>query len=288
MSWNTQYGINPDDVKALVRDFGGRADFPALLASEVVTPYVETSVNTEMQAKLFLDTRTLVPGETTQINVEPLSQAFVVDETGASLPQPIGRKIIDPPNFTADALLIFDLAELAMGVVRPLDQHGQEASDLVRAKVDKACIEAALAAVPAENTIECSGGMLTNLAMSAAISKLEDIDGLELGCIFARSNRILIDMKNFEFNSLSILDDLARLGVIKTFGNGKVVKTPRIPANEILLTPTRMVGRCSIVYGPTVVPHYGVEPGKIGMYVRMICRIGVGLGNRCFRVLITD
>ncbi len=261
--------------------------FPEYLASLTQQLYTETEVNSTMMAGLFLETEPLKNGEDPSIFVEPELKAYVVDENGRSMAQVARSNRVTPPDFHVDAFVTFKNSDLARGIVRPIDQQGDTIEDLVRAKVDQACLSAALAAVPDDQVVTCPGGSLTEQALKDAITFIEDRDKA-VGNLFARAARVNLDMAAFKLNSDSVKDDFARRGVVAKWGGANVVKTSRMPLSQVLLTPNESVGRCAIIYGPKVEPWYGGKPGTTGLYVEMIVKIGIGKGLLMSRVDITD
>jgi hypothetical protein len=277
--------FDPEKIKEFMAKHKGNAQLPAVFAGQM-EPYITTEVNKELMAGLFLEARTLLPGESAEIFVEPGYSAVVIDHKGRPFTQPVEAESIEPPNYKVGCLLKFLYSDLEMGKVRPLDAQGDTASALLNDKIDAACIAAALAAVPVSQTITCPGGALTEQALKSGFVAIEDREK-SVGGVFARAARITIDMGAFQMSD-SVKDEFVRRGAIKTWGGAAVAKTSRIPMNRVLLTAGEMVGRCSIVYGPTVKPYYGVEPGYIALYAEAIVRIGIGKPHLLAAVAITD
>ncbi len=277
------------EIQALFRKFGKENphEFAAALAANM-EPMVQTEIESTMASDLFLETRIIVPGESTDIFIEDGQVAYVVNPDGSSGAQPIGANKLQPPEVKADILLVFDEADLDRGVIRPLNEQGDNATSLIKERLDELALALAVDAVTAVNTVESPGGVFTEQAAKQAIVKIEDLKK-EVGSMFARSTHIKLDMSDFDLGDQS-KEEMTQRGAVKVWAGTNVVPTAKMAAKTVLFASKEKVGRMMITYGPTVRPHYGagVEPGYIGLYAQVRARIGIGKPSGLAVVNIID
>ena len=270
-----RFNPKPDEIKKLMKDLKGDPLLPMMLAGQIGQPLVEKEVLDESMAGLFMEVTKLQSGEDSTIYVEPGYDAIVINSKGRPVAMPVEANEIDPPPYTIGALLIFRQRDLDMGKVRPLTKQKDVAESALKERLDQVCIAAAVAAVPDANQVASLGGKLTQTALGQAIVLIEDRKR-KVASILARAQRTKIDMAGFDLSE-EVKTELAKRGVVATWLGSNIAQTADIAVDKVLLAPDKMVGKCSIVHGPSVMPYYNVEPGFIGMYAEMTVKIGIGL-----------
>ena len=136
-----------------------------------------------------------------------------------------------------------DVSVLKNGNIGTLMDIQTSAADEIRKEIDKRTLTVLSAAVPAANTIEVTGGKLTDDALNEAISIIEDLE-LSVKYIVMRGRRFN-DMRDWDLDP-ETRAELRTKGVIKNYGTGGILLTASASMTEILLVPDDEVGKMPI------------------------------------------
>lgn len=120
------------------------------------------------------------------------------------------------------------------------------AADQIRKEIDKRTLTVLSAAVPAANTIEITGGKLTDDALNEAISIIEDLE-LSVKYIMMRGRRFN-DMRGWDLDP-ETRAELRTKGVIKNYGTGAILLTTAAGMDEIILVPDDEIGKMPVREG---------------------------------------
>ena len=117
------------------------------------------------------------------------------------------------------------------------------AADAIRKEMDRRTISVLSSAIPATNTIEVTGDLLTEEALNEAISIIEDLE-LSVKYIVMRGRRFN-DMRGWNLDPQTKLE-LRQKGVIKNYGTGGILLTASMPLDEIIIVPDEEVGKMPV------------------------------------------
>jgi hypothetical protein len=136
-----------------------------------------------------------------------------------------------------------DVSVLKNGNIGTLMDIQTSSADEIRKEIDRRTLTVLSAAVPAANTIEVTGGKLTDDALNEAISIIEDLE-LSVKYIVMRGRRFN-DMRDWDLDP-ETRAELRTKGVIKNYGTGGILLTASADMNEILIIPDDEIGKMPI------------------------------------------
>jgi len=116
-------------------------------------------------------------------------------------------------------------------------------SEVTHAKKKGRSVRFSRWAIPATNTIEVTGDLLTEEALNEAISIIEDLE-LSVKYIVMRGRRFN-DMRGWNLDPQTKLE-LRQKGVIKNYGTGGILLTASMPLDEIIIVPDEEVGKMPV------------------------------------------
>jgi len=136
-----------------------------------------------------------------------------------------------------------DVSVLKNGNIGTLMDIQTSAADAIRKEMDRRTISVLSSAIPAANTIEVTGDLLTEDALNEAISIIEDLE-LSVKYIVMRGRRFN-DMRGWNLDPQTKLE-LRQKGVIKNYGTGGILLTASMPLDEIIIVPDEEVGKMPV------------------------------------------
>ncbi|HOY64693.1 MAG TPA: hypothetical protein PK745_16095, partial [bacterium] len=132
---------------------------------------------------------------------------------------------------------------LKHGNIGALTDIQKASSDEIRKEIDKRTLTVISSAVPAENIVNISGGVITEDALNDAISILEDKE-LTVKNIVLRGKRFN-EIRSWDLDPVTQLE-LRQKGVIKVYGGANILLTSAANINEVLVLPDEEIGKMPI------------------------------------------
>ena len=212
------------------------------LAAAIAEP-IEQEIKRKEITSLLLTQHTLPKGERPVYQKKPKVKAYWVSNEGEAREQELGQDEIEFPTHRIHATPMVDVSVLKNGNIGTLMDIQTSAADQIRKEMDRRTITVISAAVPAANTIEVTGGKLTDDALNEAISIIEDLE-LSVKYIVMRGRRFN-DMRDWDLDP-ETRAELRTKGVIKNYGTGGILLTASADMNEILLVPDEEVGKMPV------------------------------------------
>lgn len=212
------------------------------LAAAIAEP-IEQEIKRKEITSLLLTQHTLPKGERPIYQKKPKVKAYWVSNEGEAREQELGQDEIEFPTHRIHSTPMVDVSVLKNGNIGTLMDIQTSAADQIRKEMDKRTITVISAAVPAANTIEVTGGKLTDDALNEAISIIEDLE-LSVKYIVMRGRRFN-DMRDWDLDP-ETRAELRTKGVIKNYGTGGILLTASADMNEILLVPDEEVGKMPV------------------------------------------
>ena len=162
---------------------------------------------------------------------------------GEAREQELGQDEVEFPTNRIHSTPMVDVSVLKNGNIGTLMDIQTSSADEIRKEIDKRTLTVLSAAVPAANTIEVTGGKLTDDALNEAISIIEDLE-LSVKYIVMRGRRFN-DMRDWDLDP-ETRAELRTKGLIKNYGTGGILLTASADMNEIILVPDDEVGKMPI------------------------------------------
>jgi hypothetical protein len=212
------------------------------LAAAVAEP-IEQEIKRKEITSLLLTQHTLPKGERPIYQKKPKVKAYWISNEGEAREQELGQDEIEFPTHRIHSTPMVDVSVLKNGNIGTLMDIQTSAADQIRKEMDRRTITVMSAAVPAANTIEVTGGKLTDDALNEAISIIEDLE-LSVKYIVMRGRRFN-DMRDWDLDP-ETRAELRTKGVIKNYGTGGILLTASAEMNEILLVPDEEVGKMPV------------------------------------------
>jgi hypothetical protein len=212
------------------------------LAAAIAEP-IEQEIKRKEISSLLLTQHTLPKGERPIYQKKPKVKAYWISTEGEAREQEIGQDEVEFPTNRVHSTPMVDASVLKNGNIGTLMDIQTSAADEIRKEIDKRTLTVLSAAVPAANTIEVTGGKLTDDALNEAISIIEDLE-LSVKYIVMRGRRFN-DMRDWDLDP-ETRAELRTKGVIKNYGTGGVLLTASASMTEILLVPDDEVGKMPI------------------------------------------
>jgi hypothetical protein len=212
------------------------------LAAAIAAP-IEEEIKRKEITSLLLTQHTLPKGERPIYQKKPKVKAYWVSTEGEAREQELGQDEVEFPTNRIHSTPMVDVSVLKNGNIGTLMDIQTSSADEIRKEIDKRTLTVLSAAVPAANTIEVTGGKLTDDALNEAISIIEDLE-LSVKYIVMRGRRFN-DMRDWDLDP-ETRAELRTKGVIKNYGTGGILLTASASMTEILLVPDDEVGKMPI------------------------------------------
>jgi len=212
------------------------------LAAAIAEP-IEQEIKRKEITSLLLTQHTLPKGERPIYQKKPKVKAYWISNEGEAREQELGQDEIEFPTHRIHSTPMVDVSVLKNGNIGTLMDIQTSAADQIRKELDRRTITVISASVPAANTIEVTGGKLTDDALNEAISIVEDLE-LSVKYIVMRGRRFN-DMRDWDLDP-ETRAELRTKGVIKNYGTGGILLTASAEMNEILLVPDEEVGKMPV------------------------------------------
>ena len=212
------------------------------LAAAIAAP-IDEEIKRKEITSLLLTQHTLPKGERPIYQKKPKVKAYWVSTEGEAREQELGQDEVEFPTNRIHSTPMVDVSVLKNGNIGTLMDIQTSSADEIRKEIDKRTLTVLSAAVPAANTIEITGGKLTDDALNEAISIIEDLE-LSVKYIVMRGRRFN-DMRDWDLDP-ETRAELRTKGVIKNYGTGGILLTASASMTEILLVPDDEIGKMPI------------------------------------------
>lgn len=212
------------------------------LAAAIADP-IEQEIKRKEITSLLLTQHTLPKGERPIYQKKPKVKAYWISTEGEAREQELGQNEVEFPTNRIHATPMVDVSVLKNGNIGTLMDIQTSSADEIRKETDKRTLTVLSAAVPAANTIEVTGGKLTDDALNEAISIIEDLE-LSVKYIVMRGRRFN-DMRDWDLDP-ETRAELRTKGVIKNYGTSGILLTASADMNEIILVPDEEIGKMPI------------------------------------------
>ena len=212
------------------------------LAAAIAAP-IDEEIKRKEITSLLLTQHTLPKGERPIYQKKPKVKAYWVSTEGEAREQELGQDEVEFPTNRIHSTPMVDVSVLKNGNIGTLMDIQTSSADEIRKEIDKRTLTVLSAAVPAANTIEVTGGKLTDDALNEAISIIEDLE-LSVKYIVMRGRRFN-DMRDWDLDP-ETRAELRTKGVIKNYGTGGILLTASASMTEILLVPDDEIGKMPI------------------------------------------
>jgi hypothetical protein len=212
------------------------------LAAAIAAP-IDEEIKRKEITSLLLTQHTLPKGERPIYQKKPKVKAYWVSTEGEAREQELGQDEVEFPTNRIHSTPMVDVSVLKNGNIGTLMDIQTSSADEIRKEIDKRTLTVLSAAVPAANTIEVTGGKLTDDALNEAISIIEDLE-LSVKYIVMRGRRFN-DMRDWDLDP-ETRAELRTKGLIKNYGTGGILLTASADMNEIILVPDDEVGKMPI------------------------------------------
>ncbi len=212
------------------------------LAAAIAAP-IDEEIKRKEITSLLLTQHTLPKGERPIYQKKPKVKAYWVSTEGEAREQELGQDEVEFPTNRIHSTPMVYVSVLKNGNIGTLMDIQTSSADEIRKEIDKRTLTVLSAAVPAANTIEVTGGKLTDDALNEAISIIEDLE-LSVKYIVMRGRRFN-DMRDWDLDP-ETRAELRTKGLIKNYGTGGILLTASADMNEIILVPDDEVGKMPI------------------------------------------
>ena len=212
------------------------------LAAAIAEPIAQ-EIDRKEKSSLLLTQHTLPVGERPVYQKRPTVKAYWISNEGEAREQEIGQDEVEFPTHRIHSTPMVDISVLKHGNIGTLMDIQTSAAKEIRKEMDKRTITVISKAVPAANTIEVTGGKLTDDALNEAISIIEDLE-LAVKFIVMRGRRFN-DMRDWDLDP-ETRAELRTKGVIKNYGTGGIMLTASADMDEVLIIPDEEIGKMPI------------------------------------------
>ncbi len=209
------------------------------LAAAIAAP-IEQEIDRKEISSLLLTKHTLPTGERPVYQKAPNIRAYWIAKGGEARVQELGQEEVEFPIDRITSHPLVDVSDLKNGNVGSLIDIQTKTAKAIRKETDKRTITVISQAVPAANTVEVTGGKLTEEALNEAISILEDQE-LTVKYIVMRGRRFG-DLKGWDLDP-ETSRELRTKGVIKNYGAASILQTAAAALDEVLLIPDEEIGK---------------------------------------------
>jgi len=224
-------------TEALATPDGMRA-----LAASIAAP-IEQEIARKEISSLLLTKHNLPKGERAIYQKRPRLKAFWISKDGEAREIEIGKDEMEIPTHRVHSAPMVDISILKHGNIGALTDIQKASSDEIRKEIDKRTLTVISSAVPAENIVNISGGVITEDALNDAISILEDKE-LTVKNIVLRGKRFN-EIRSWDLDPVTQLE-LRQKGIIKVYGGANILLTSAANINEVLVLPDEEIGKMPI------------------------------------------
>jgi len=231
-----------ESMAKLMREALESPDGMRALAAAIAAP-IEQDIKRKEITSLLLTKHNLPKGERALYQKKPLLKAYWISKDGEAREQEIGKDEIEIPTHRVHSTPMVDISVLKNGNIGTLTDIQTASSDEIRKEIDKRTITVISTAVPAENVVTISGGVLTEDSLNDAISILEDKE-LTVKYIVLRGKRFN-EMRAWDLDPVTQLE-LRQKGIIKVYGGANILLTSAADVNEILIVPDEEIGKMPV------------------------------------------
>jgi hypothetical protein len=212
------------------------------LAAAIADP-IEQEIERKEITSLLLTKHPLPKGERPIYQKRPTLKAYWISEDGEAREQEVGQDEVEFPTSRVHSAPMVDVSVLKHGNIGTLLDIQESAATEIRKTIDARTISVLAAAVPAANTVDVTGSVLTDDAMNEAISILEDQE-LTVKWIVMRGRRFN-DVRGWDLDPQTKAE-LREKGVIKNYGTGSILLTSAMAVDEVLVLPDEEIGKMPI------------------------------------------
>ncbi|MHB9037073.1 MAG: HK97-fold major capsid protein [Armatimonadota bacterium] len=212
------------------------------LAAAIADPIAQ-EIDRKEKSSLLLTQHTLPKGERPVYQKRPTVKAYWISTEGQAREQEVGQEEVEFPTHRILSTPMVDIDVLKHGNIGTLMDIQTAAAKAIRTEMDKRTITVISSAVPAANTIEVTGGKLTDTALNEAISIIEDLE-LAVKFVVMRGRRFN-DMRDWDLDP-ETRAELRTKGVIKNYGTGGIMLSASADMNEVLIIPDEEIGKMPI------------------------------------------
>lgn len=209
------------------------------LAAAIAAP-IEQEIERKIITPMLLTEHVLPVGEPARYQKKPKVKAYWISKNGEAVESEIAEDEVEFPTHRIHSNPMVDISTLKHGNIGSLIDIQKSAANEIRKEIDKRTIAVMLAAVPPENTVTITGGLLTDDSLAEAMSFLEDRE-IAIKTIAMRGRRFK-DMKGWDLDPQTKLE-LREKGFIKVYGGADLLTTSAMPLDQILLIPDEEVGK---------------------------------------------
>jgi hypothetical protein len=227
-----------------------------------VQPAILEQIQTKEIASLLYTRHVLPVGEIPRYQKVKEIEAFWVSDGGEAREFGIGKDEVEPPIERVHTEPVIDKSTLKHGNIGSLQDMQINAGLAIQKRIDQLAVQTMSAAVLGANTITCSGGKLTEVALNQALSILEDLE-LTPKWIVMRGARFN-DIRSWTSLDNITQNELRTKGVLKNWGTASILTTSAAALAEILVIPEEEVGKMPVREELLVEPVNLVERFKAG------------------------
>ena len=212
------------------------------LAAAIAAP-IESEIMRREISSLLLTRHALPKGERAVYQIKPQVRAYWISKHGDAIAQELGQDEVELPINRIHSAPTVDVSVLRHGNIGTIQDIQQSAADAIRTEIDRRTISVISKAVPTSNTIEVTGGKLTEEALNEAISVIEDKE-LSVKHIVMRGRRFN-DLRSWDLDPTTKAELRAK-GVVKNYGTGSILLTASASMNEVLIVPNKEIGKLAV------------------------------------------
>lgn len=212
------------------------------LAAAIAAP-IEQEIKRKEISSLLLTRHTLPKGERPVYQKKPTVKAHWISKDGDAQEQEVGSDEVEFPTNRIHSNPMVDISVLKNGNIGSLMDIQSSAADAIRKEMDRRTLTVLSSAVPASNTVEVTGNVLTEEALNEAISIIEDME-LSVKYIVMRGRRFN-DIRSWDLDPQTKLE-LRQKGVVKNYGTGGILLTSAMAMDEILIIPDEEIGKMPV------------------------------------------
>jgi len=212
------------------------------LAAAIAAP-IKSNIARKEITSLLLTKHNLPKGERPVYQKRPRLKAYFISKDGEAREIEVGKDEIEIPTHRVHSAPMVDISLLKHGNIGALTDIQTASSDEIRKEIDKRTLTVISSAVPAENVVTISGGVLTEDGLNDAISILEDKE-LTVKYIVLRGKRFN-EMRSWDLDPVTQLE-LRQKGIIKVYGGANILLTSAADVDEILIVPDEEIGKMPV------------------------------------------
>ena len=229
-----------DAVSADIRKAFADKEGGMMAIAAAVAPAIYDAIQEKEIASLLLTQHVLPKGEPAKYDKIREVKAYWVAKGGQVHQSNVNDEEVE---FTIDRVAsapMVDISVLRNGDIYRLTDMETWAADAIRKQLNRRAINVISAAVPEDDVVTVTGGVLTAVALNAALKILDDKD-LALKYIVLRGARFG-DMREWALDPIT-QRELLEKGVIKLYAGAGIIRNAAADPDEVLLIPDEEVGK---------------------------------------------